>query len=447
MIRAAIYMRVSTDVQAKEGDSIPAQRDALRKYVNDRPDMICVGEYCDDGVSGQKVDRDELQRLLDDVKTDKVDLILITKLDRWFRSIRHYTATQEILDAHGVGWTAIWESMYDTTTPQGRLVINQMMSIAQFEAENTGARIRQVQAYKVRQGEIISGNTPPGYTVVNKHIVPDDTAAAVLDAYQYYSRTGNLRQTILHSSGLGLPRSIPGFKHILSNPIYTGTYRGNPAFCEPIVPQELFDDVQRKLSINVKVSQKHTYLFSGLLVCAECGRIMAAGSRNRKRGANTAGIREYNYRCAEYYNFKPRCCVNNKMIRETALEKYLIGNIRPMIQNLVIEWEVEQKPQKDNTSRIAQFENKLKRLKELYVNDLITLDEHKADKESYERHISELQKSAPVQRDLSALQKVLAMDIESIYWDMNREEKRYFWRSIIKNIHFGIDRRYEVTFM
>lgn len=52
MIRAAIYMRVSTDVQAKEGDSIPAQRDALRKYVNDRPDMICVGEYCDDGVSG-----------------------------------------------------------------------------------------------------------------------------------------------------------------------------------------------------------------------------------------------------------------------------------------------------------------------------------------------------------------------------------------------------------
>ena len=89
----------------------------------------------------------------------------------------------------------------------------------------------------------------------------------------------------------------------------------------------------------------------------------------------------------------------------------------------------------------------MKRLKELYVNDLITLDEYKADRESYERQISELQNDAPVHRNLSALQKVLAMDIESIYWDMNREEKRYFWRSIIKNIRFGLDRRYDVTFM
>lgn len=447
MIRAAMYMRVSTDIQAREGDSIPAQRDALRKYINDRSDMICVGEYLDDGVSGQKINRDELQRLIDDVKADKIDVILITKLDRWFRSVRHYTATQEILDAHKVGWLAIWEPIYDTTTPSGRLIVNQMMAIAQFEAENTGQRIRQVQAYKVQQGEVISGACPPGYSIVNKHLVPDGKAAAVLEAYQYYSRTGNLRQTILHCTGQGLPRSIPGFKHILSNPIYTGTYRGNESFCTPIVPRDLYEDVQHKLSINVKVSQRHSYLFSGLIVCSECGRVMAAGSRNRKRGRNTDGIREYTYRCAEYYNYKPRNCCNNKIVRESALEKYMVANIRPMIQDVVLSWEISQQPQKDNAARIAQFEAKLKRLKDLYINDLITLDEYKVDKESYEKQIAELQVVVPKEKDLSALRDLLGVDIESLYWDMNREEKRYFWRSIVKNIRFGIDREYKVTFL
>lgn len=108
MKRAAIYMRVSSDKQAQEGDSLAAQRAALMRYIDERPDLTFAGQYIDDGISGTKYSqRDELQRLLDDVRDGKIDLILFTKLDRWFRSVRHYTATQEILDRHGVGWTAI----------------------------------------------------------------------------------------------------------------------------------------------------------------------------------------------------------------------------------------------------------------------------------------------------------------------------------------------------
>ena len=116
MVRVAIYVRVSSDQQVKEGDSIPAQLDALRKYVNSRPDAVIAGEYIDDGVSGQKFTRDALQALLDAVKAGDVDLIAFTKLDRWFRSVRHYTATQETLDKHGVAWLAIWEPIYDTSS-------------------------------------------------------------------------------------------------------------------------------------------------------------------------------------------------------------------------------------------------------------------------------------------------------------------------------------------
>ena len=158
MKRAALYMRVSSTKQVKEGDSISAQRDALTKYAKEKGYSV-AGEYLDDGVSGTRADRDELSRLLEDVKAGKIDIILCTKLDRLYRNIKHYLNMMEVLDSHNVGWLAIWEPVYDTTTPQGRLIVNQMMSIAQFEAENTGQRIRQVQAYKLSQKEVISGAT------------------------------------------------------------------------------------------------------------------------------------------------------------------------------------------------------------------------------------------------------------------------------------------------
>ena len=100
MKRAAIYMRVSTQIQAKEGDSIPAQREALHKYIDSRPDLVCVGEYLDDGISGTKYDRDELQKMLSEVEDGKIDLIVVTKMDRLHRSLKNFLDMQDILDKH-----------------------------------------------------------------------------------------------------------------------------------------------------------------------------------------------------------------------------------------------------------------------------------------------------------------------------------------------------------
>lgn len=122
MKRAALYMRVSSTKQVKAGDSIPAQRDALTRYAKNKG-MIIAGEYLDDGISGTRADRDELSRLIEDVQAGKIDIILITKLDRLYRNIKHYLNMMEVLDKYHVGWLAIWESIYDTTTPQGRLIV------------------------------------------------------------------------------------------------------------------------------------------------------------------------------------------------------------------------------------------------------------------------------------------------------------------------------------
>lgn len=447
MKRTAIYMRVSSAVQANEGDSIAAQRDALIKYINSHDDMICAGEYLDDGISGTKEDRDELQRLLSDVRAGKVDLVLVTKLDRLYRSIRHYLNMMEVLDRHGVGWLAIWEPIYDTTTPQGRLIVNQMMSIAQFEAEQTGQRIRQVQAYKVSQGEVISGNQPPGYVIKDKHLVPDRNAAAVREAFAFYSKCGNLSETMRRFDHLGIfPRTKNSFKLILQNEKYIGRFRNNDHFCEPIIDKELFDDVQRKLKMNVKRSQRHVYIFSGLVRCAECGTVMAAGTYMKTRNGKKTITKRY--RCGRRYTQGIMRCDNTKHIYEHVMERYLLDNIRPMLENVVLKAEIKAAPVREAQTRISALEKRIDKLKELFINDLISIDEYKRDKEQMLAEIADLNAvQAHTDVDTTSLKEFLEQPFETLYGTFSDDEKRFFWRSIIKEIRFGLDRKYDVIFL
>lgn len=419
-------MRVSTDQQAKEGDGLPAQREALLNYVNAHSDMVLVGEYTDDGVSGTKIDRDELQRLLDDVRQEKVDLILVVKLDRWFRSIRHYINVQELLDKHGVGWIAIWEPIYDSTTPQGRLIINQMMSIALFEAEQTGQRIRQVFSYKKERGEVLSGTHPWGFKVVNKHLVPDESAGLIKQIFEQYAFTGNLMATTRYAQSLGYPHETTSFRRLLKQRKYVDY---------GIVPAELFDTVNRLLSINIKKSQKRTYIFSGLIVCDDCNSRMSCLFKDN---ANR-------YRCQKHYLRATRMCANGKDIGERQLEKYLLENLFSLLSEYVIHQEVEERKAQDNSKRIKALERKIDRLKELYVNELITLDDYKADRDRYQAEIYSL---TPVSKSLSQHKQLLEdMDIQEIYSTFTQEEKRTFWRSIIKEIRYDKNKKITVIFL
>ena len=450
MKRVALYMRVSSDLQAREGDSIPAQRDALSAYSKQHG-YIIVDEYLDDGISGTKYSqRDELQRLLSDVQAGKVDLILITKLDRWFRSVKHYTATQDILDKCGVGWIAIWESMYDTTTPQGRLIVTQMMAIAQFEAENTGQRIRQVQQYKLSQKEVISGTTPAGYKIVNKHLVPDENADAVRLAFEKYSACGSINETMREYAGrYGMPTSKPAFRNMLKSPLYKGVhYTGVKDFCPAIVSAELWDDVQRKLSINIKSNQKQVYLFSGLIKCAECGRVFGSNTRRRRRG-NCFTV-THQYRCTGYYARQPRQCTNCKVAAESVVERYLVEHIRPMIKDKILQYEIEDKQAPSQIPvMIARTEKKLERLKTLYVEGLIDMTAYKADRAALQSELEYLQGKAAQRHTgaIQALKQLLSTDVWTLYAGFTPEEKRRFWRGIIDHIDFSADRTLTVYFL
>lgn len=448
MIRAAIYARVSTEAQAKEGDSIPAQLDALRKYVKEHADMVLVDEYVDDGVSGTKfAERDELQRMLADVRSGKIDIIYFTKLDRFYRSIRHYTATQEVLDKYHVDWKAIWEPVYDTTTPAGRLIVNQMMSIAQFEAENTGLRVRQVFAYKIQQGEVISGKQPIGYDIVGKRLVPNEDAEIVRGLFEQYDLTNSLTKCTMWLREHGIHHGKFMTKEMLTNRKYIGEYRDNPNYCQPIIDKNLFEKVQGKLQKNVKYNQKHTYIFSGIVRCTDCGRKMQAYMSRRKFGNK---IYVYpRYRCVSHYLHKTELysCDNAKVIHEPTLERYLLSHVREELEKVRLEAESYEIRKVDNTKKIENVKQRLNRLKELYLNDIITMDEYKHDRDEMLQQIDRLsaekQQSAP---DISGINDLLSSGFEAVYDTFSDEEKRYFWRSIVKEIQFNSRKEIKIVF-
>lgn len=439
-MRAAIYVRVSSDKQVKEGDSISAQLDALRKYIR-KYSYECVGEFVDDGISGTKYsERDELQRLLQLVQEDKVDIILITKLDRWFRSIRHYVATQAILDEHNVAWLAIWEPIYDTTTPQGRLIVNQMMSIAQFEAENTSSRIKQVFAYKAQNREVLSGNIPPGYSIENKHLVPNEQANDIRRAFDVYDRTNSIADTVRAMEGTGLPTTTQGMKYLLKRKVYIGEAHGLADFCEPIVDKDVFDRVQIALSRNIKRSQKRTYLFTGLIHCKDCGSLMISSCRNGR------GDKSLYYRCKGHYQKLQDRCVNSKVIYESVLEKMLIDMLPDLIVEQVEMHKKRSAPVVSYERQKASLEKKIERLKVLFVNDEISLEEYRVDKATLIKQIEELAPVTPSEPPQAVLQ-LQGLNISEIYETLTKTERRAFWRGIIKDIRFDHDRHFYFDFL
>lgn len=451
LLRVAIYIRVSTDKQVKDGDSMRDQLATGQKYIDSHENMILVDTYIDDGISGQKLKRDDFQRLIDDVRAGRIDLIIFTRLDRWFRNLRHYLNTQDILDKHGVSWTAIEQPYFDTSTPHGRAFVNNSMIWAELEAQNDSDRILGVFDDKVDNGEVLSGSTPLGYTIVNKHLVPDDDAPTAVAIFQYYRKTGNLSMTLRYmESEFGLVRSAASLKNMLTNTKYIGEFRDNKNYCPAIIDRDLFFDVQRLLKINIKSGKKHDYIFSGLVVCDDCDHIMSGcqqRAKGRVRADGTQIVYKYSvYRCRQGVNLHR--CPNRKLVFETALEKMLLERIRPELENYIAEYEVANLPALRTDAKRRSVEGKMQKLKDLYLNDLITMDEFKLDREKLLMQLEKInaEDSRPV-KDLSYLKNFLKMDFESVYDSLSIPERRELWRSIVKEIRVDHDKNIHIIFL
>lgn len=440
LVRVALYIRVSGEEQKIKGLSLEAQQERLEAYARERG-WVIVGIYIDAAKTARKNmhKRTEFQKMLEAVKRDEVDILLFCRLDRWFRSVADYYKIMEVLQAHNCEWKTTDEE-YDTTTANGRLYINVKLSIAQNEADIDGERIDVVFDSKIAHGTVVSGSTPFGYRVNDEkrlEIVPED-AAIVHDAFNYFESTVSQRATVRYiRETYGVNWCEATFRRMLKEKLYTGIYdrggRYNDHFCPAIIMQEQFDRVQLLLKRNARTtSTGRVYIFSSILICAECGHKLV-GHIARKYSPCY-------YRCSQH--FQRGRCPHKKEIREDYVETWLFDHLEEELERCQLEWEVEAARKKRAAVKTdkAALKHKLGKLKELYVNDLIDIEEYKKDYEIYTAALNQISDtSIDPPPDFAAVRRLLDNDFRTIYDTLTREEKRTLWRSVIKEIRIDND--------
>jgi site-specific DNA recombinase len=314
-VRCAIYTRVSTE-QGLDQDfnSLDAQYEAASAYIKSQAHAGWTqirSRYDDGGYSGGSTDRPDLQRLLDDIRARKIDVIVVYKVDRLTRSLADFAKLVELFDAHGVSFVSVTQQ-FNTTTSMGRLTLNVLLSFAQFEREVTSERIRDKIAASKRKGIWVGGNLPLGYEMKDgKVAVVEEEAEQVRLIFRRYLELGSVNELVRDlekrniktkfkalSTGTtrgGIPFRRGSLYYLLSNHFYIGEVKYKdeilPGEQPVILDRAVFEAVRQKAlgqwSHRNVVRNKSNHLLTGLL-------FDDAGHRMIATHATKAGVR-YRY--------------------------------------------------------------------------------------------------------------------------------------------------------
>ena len=318
----AIYSRVSSEEQAREGYSIPEQIRAGRLYAELHGLVGDIEEYTDPGISGRHIDRPEFARMMRDVKAGRVDVLIVRRLDRLHRNLRDFLETLAFLEEHDVALHSITEHV-DTKSATGRLLVNILMAFHAFQSEKLREDVMAGMHEKLRGGGW-ANQAPIGYRMEEGELLVDEeTAEVVRESFRMAMEGASLRD-IAEPTG----RQISSVAYMLTNPVYAGyvfEHRDKlprhprthqrlresegvyPATHEALVGKEEWDMVQHTRARVSPGTTPQRHLLAGLLRCGNCGAAAEQGHYSPTKRV---------YRCSR----KPRCySVSTRRVEITLL--------------------------------------------------------------------------------------------------------------------------------
>ena len=450
ILRCAIYIRVSTAEQQIHGKSLEAQKEYLEQYAREH-DMSVAGIYADEGKTARKElkKRKAIHALLNDVRAGKIDVILFWRLDRWFRNMSDFYKVQDILDEYGVSWISASEPGINMETRDGRLQLNVVLSIGQNEVDTTSERIKFVNEASIRQGKLIFGeaNMPLGYMPAEvdgvKRMVKNPEEEEMVNAFfsffrQHQSKTAALKYMQRYYNpdfSWGIMRTM------LSSEFYKGTYRGIP-YCPAYLTETEYEELQRISHNNVKQTPSgRIYLFSGLVRCPSCGQLLCGTGSSSIINRRTGEKKTYcYYRCNRAMIDK--ICNNRRKLSQNLVEKYLLNNLEQEFQDYQARLlKIEAMKKKASKAKTPdKLKKELDRLNLLFQKGRIEWDYYNKE---YNKIEKELRKLSSVQsenkRDFTYLENLLKTNFKDMYASLSPENRRAFWRSIIKQIYLNED--------
>lgn len=463
-----LYMRVSTEDQAREGFSLPEQKERLEAYCKFKG-FVIKDYYTDAGISAKTGNyRPEFERLKEDIKSKKINTIIALKQDRITRSIFDWEELMRFLEENDAYLDCVNDDI-NTTNANGKMVSRILMSVSQQEIERTSERTKVGLAGAIKQGHI-PHQAPLGYKHENKKLVIDHlTKDVVIRIFELYHK-GMSYQKI---STLFNKEQVLGKTNwrdssivaILENEIYKGDFvhgkrTKHPTYyenvIEPIVSKEMWEECQVQKKKNSKSYQRTlTYLFLQKLRCPKCNRILGGKATQKKNGN------------IYYYYYCHDCKINFK---ESLVEEYFNDFVNELVEydsvvNQFFLPMIKQKfdePQEELKKDINKQKDKLERIKRAYINGVFSLEEYNDERKLVESALEKLQNELDeatscetlnftpqdilLKRDIDYINKV---KLEKEYkertrtWkDYTREEKSELIMKYVDDIKLGILNNY-----
>ncbi|MDP4087126.1 MAG: recombinase family protein [Bacillota bacterium] len=450
-----IYVRVSTEEQAKEGFSISAQREKLKAFCSIQ-EWNDYKFYVDEGISAKDTNRPQLQLMLDHIKQGMINTVLVYRLDRLTRSVLDLYKLLEIFEKHDCHFKSATET-YDTSSAMGRMFITLVAAMAQWERENLGERVRMGQIEKARQGKY-SAKAPFGFDKNSEDvlIVNEDEKTVILDMIDKIKEGYSIRQLANYMDDSGIP-PIRGYQwhmtsilSILKNPALYGAIKWRDEIIEnpdqgKIISKKEYDHLLLLLKERQNKKKRKVnsfFIYQMKLICPTCGNHLTSERRTYTR--KDGHISEHNsYRCQA-------CALNKRKaisVGEYKLEAAFIKYMKNLIELVPdIKEEQEEDKEKNNLLRlIERIKKQREKYQKAWANDNMTDDEFEARMDETKRGLSELEQKLgriqPIEQpqfDYEQIKELL--NTFNLNWsNLEPQEKRQYLNMFIKEIYFTKD--------
>ncbi|WP_273129012.1 recombinase family protein [Bacillus weihaiensis] len=450
-MKCVAYIRVSTDEQAKHGYSIAAQIERLEAYCVSQ-EWSLIDTFIDDGYSAKDLNRPQFKEMMNRIKNEDIDVLLVYRLDRLTRSVLDLYEILKILDEHNCMFKSATE-VYDTTNAMGRLFITLVAAIAQWERENTAERVKLGMEKKTKLGKWKGGMAPYGYKIVNKELEINEDEEPLIKYIFHLSRTLGFYSIAKKITEQGFTTRKGGDWHvdtvrdIANNPIYAGylTFNDPKDSKKPPRLQTLYDGQHSRIihreefwSLQDILDKRRTfggkretsnYYFSSVLRCARCGSSMSG--HKGSQGVKT-------YRCSGKKAGK-KC--TSHIIKEDNLVSTVLSSLKEITKQIIGDTTLNNISQQ----KITELENELKLIQKLmkkqkvmFENDVISINELIAKTENLrlqEKQLTEeifnYQKANNT--DTEEI-KVILENIHSLWNDANDQERKQIISTIFNQL-------------
>lgn len=438
ILKAAIYIRVSTDAQFEEGYSVDAQKEQLTAYCVSKG-MKQYDYYIDGGWSGSNIERPEMERLINDVKAGEISHVIVYKLDRLSRSQKDTLyLIEDLFMPNNVDFVSLTESL-DTSTPMGRAMIGILAAFAQLERENIRMRTRMGMLERVKEGYWMGGGRVPfGYDYDKKNgvLVPNKDAEKVRKIYDLYIK-GYSPQNIANMLGLKYDRLAMQILKRKSNYgiiEYNGMeYQGRH---EPIISKDIYDEAMAAM-ISRSITRTYTsdYLLTGLIYCGKCGAKM----RYQKWGKKGTKLVCYSQQTSKPYLRKDLDCDQDKLWADE-VEDFIIKRLLHLKEERqdmsVVEY--NSSVLELLTQQKEEVERKIKRLYNLFsesTDDLLleTINENKIILAKINKKLSSETRNQNIILERNKIKNQIE-NLDTQWEYMTQQEKQNLVRSLIEKV-------------